>query len=59
MFVVIELMNMPEYCESYFAGRSDTIKKFFGLVEADRVQPGAAHDHGRVMQAQHDVIRIT
>lgn len=57
MFVVIELMNVPEYCESYFAGRSDTIKKFFGLVEADRVQPGAAHDDGRVMQAQHDVIR--
>ena len=58
MFVVIELMNVPEYCESYLAGRSDTIKKFFGLVEADRVQPGAAHDDGRVMQAQHDVIRI-
>ena len=58
MFVVIELMNVPEYCESYLAGRSDTVKKFFGLVEADRVQPGAAHDNGRVMQAYHDMLGI-
>ena len=39
-------------------GRADTIKKFLGLVQANGIQPGAAHDDGRVMQAQHDVLRI-
>ncbi len=58
MFVVIGLVYVPEYCESQFAGCADTIEKFLGLVEANGIQPGAAHDNGRVMQAKHDVIRI-
>lgn len=57
MFVVIDLVYVAEYCEPYFAGRAATIEKFLGFFEADRIQPGAAHDDGRVMQANHDVFR--
>ena len=59
MLIVIDLVYVPEYREPQLAGGPDTIEKFIGFVEADRIQPGTAHSDGRVMQAQHDMIRST
>ena len=58
MFAVIGLMNMAEDRQTHFARRANALEKYLRFIEADRIQPGAAHWDGRMMQAQHDVIGI-
>jgi hypothetical protein len=58
VLTLIGLVNVTKDSQSYFAGRRNARKKLVRRVKADRVQPRAAHDNRRVMQAYHDVIGI-
>ena len=58
MFIVVGLVYVAENRESDLAARSKDVEKPFRLFEAHCIQPGAAHHNGRVMQTDHDMIRV-
>ncbi len=58
VFAIIGLVHVTKYGQTYFSGCRNAFEKLIRRVEADRVQPGAAHDNGRVMQAYHDMLGI-
>jgi len=57
MISVVRLMHVAEDGKPYFPRYLDALEKFVAIVESDGVQPLAAHRYGRMMQADHDVVR--
>jgi len=58
MIGVVRLMYMAEDGKPYFPGCGYSLEEFLAIVEANSIQPPAAHRYGWMMQADHDVRRI-